>query len=199
MDRRGTGACHADALLIVDVQTAFVSGAEAVPGSPALVRTVRDLLERARAARALVVHLQNDGPSGAADEPGTPGWKLYLPVARTRDELVVRKSADDGFRDTGLAGELRGRGVRSVVICGVLSEMCVGATARTALGLGFGVVLPHDAHGTYDIPESPEFGARVPARVVARVAEWALGDTVRLVPRAVAVGFVAPPQVRSEW
>jgi hypothetical protein len=37
-------------------------------------------LARARAVGAVVIHLENDGPAGAVDQPGTPGWELYLPV-----------------------------------------------------------------------------------------------------------------------
>jgi hypothetical protein len=36
-----------------------------------------------------------------------------------------------------------------------MSEMCVQATARTALARGYRVVLPHDAHGTYNVPAVP--------------------------------------------
>lgn len=46
-----------------------------------------------RDAGALVVHLHNDGHVGAADEPGTGGWKLLFPPAA--GELVIRKSDDD--------------------------------------------------------------------------------------------------------
>ncbi|SCK59861.1 Amidases related to nicotinamidase [Streptomyces sp. SceaMP-e96] len=46
-------------------------------------------------------------------------------------------------------------GSRPWRLCGVLSEMCVSATARTALARDFRVVLPHDARATYDIPTAP--------------------------------------------
>jgi hypothetical protein len=36
-----------------------------------------------------------------------------------------------------------------------MSEMCVSATARSALQRGIVVVLAHDAHATYDIPAMP--------------------------------------------
>ncbi|KAJ1567158.1 hypothetical protein HK405_006948 [Cladochytrium tenue] len=178
----------AEALVVVDVQVAFVSGDGAVPGAGALTQAVAGLVARARAGGAVVVHLQNDGPAGAEDEPGTPGWELYLPV----HEVVVRKTGDDGFDGTGLEGLLRRRGVRRLAICGVMSEMCVSATARTALRLGFGVVLPHDAHATYDIPAAPGISDGVPAAMVSRVAEWALGDEVDIVAHAAGVSF-APP------
>lgn len=44
-------------------------------------------------------------------------------------ETVVRKSTDGGFVDTELGDLLDRRGVRRVVVAGVVSEMCVSATA----------------------------------------------------------------------
>ncbi|MCK7625529.1 isochorismatase family protein [Streptomyces sp. RS10V-4] len=182
------------ALVLVDLQSAFVSGAGAVPAADRILDRARSLLARARAAGALVVHLQNDGPPGAADEPGTPGWRLHLPAAPGPLERVVRKTEDDGFDGTPLGGLLDGAGATALAVCGVLSEMCVAATARAALARGHRVVLPHDAHGTYDIPAAPGISGTVPAAMSARAAEWALGDEVELVPHAAAVPFVPPPR-----
>ena len=161
-----------EALLVIDVQTAFFAGREAVPDGERVLDRSRDLIDRARTAGALVVHLQNDGPPGAVDEPGTPGWELHLPV-RSDDprERVVRKTDDDGFGGTPLGDLLTGAGVRSLAVCGVLSEMCVSATARTALERGYRVVLPHDGHATYDIPPAPGISERVPAAMSSRAAE----------------------------
>ncbi len=179
------------ALLVVDVQSAFVSGGEAVPDAARVLDRTRDLLSRARAAGALVVHLQNDGAPGTVDEPHTPGWELHLPVAPGPRETVVRKTDDDGFEDTRLDELLTGAGVRELVLCGVLSEMCVSATARTALRRGYRVVLPHDAHATYDIPAAPGISEAVLAAMSSRAAEWALGDEVEIVARAADVPFAA--------
>ncbi|GAA3131273.1 nicotinamidase-related amidase [Kribbella aluminosa] len=175
-DAPASGAC--DALIVVDMQTAFVSGPDAVPGATQLLDRVRDLLDRARKAGAVVVHLQNDGPPGADDEPGTPGWELYLPVNPGPREHVIRKPRDDGFDATPLGEVLVSAGVRSLAICGVMSEMCVRATAQTAISRGYQVTLPHDAHATYDVPAVPGVSALVPAHIASRVAAWSLGDQI---------------------
>ncbi|MEU7132880.1 isochorismatase family protein [Streptomyces sp. NPDC046261] len=180
------------ALLVIDVQSAFVSGAGAVPEADRLLARVTDLISGARAAGALVVHLQNDGPPGADDEAGTPGWELRLPVEPGPAEVVVRKTEDDGFYETHLQDLLSRSGVRALAVCGVMSEMCVSATARTALELGYRVVMPHDSHATYDIPAAAGISGPVPAAMVSRVAEWALGDGIEIVAHAAEVAFTAP-------
>ncbi len=73
-----------------------------------------------------------------------------------------------------------------------MSEMCVGATARAALERGFEVVMPHDGHATYTIKAAPDISGEVPAEMVARVAEWALGDEIEIVPRTTDVNFTNP-------
>lgn len=182
----------AQALLVVDVQKAGVTGDRAVPGAAALLDRTADLLARARAAGALVVHLQNDGEPGAGDEPHTPGWALHLPVATGPAESVIRKTWDDGFEDTALGEVLAEAGVGSLAVCGLMSEMCVQATARTALARGYRVVLPYDAHATHDVPAAPGISEAVPAAVVSRVAAWAISADADVTTPAAGVAFEAP-------
>ncbi|OCI91945.1 isochorismatase [Rhizobium sp. AC27/96] len=175
-----------DALLVVDVQNAFVEGPGAVPGHATLTSMVELLLEKARSAWAPVIFLQNDGPAGAPDEPFQAGWKLHFPPRS--GELVIRKTNDDGFDGTDLDAILTAFGARDLVISGMLSEMCVAATARAALRHGYGVLLPHDAHATYDVPAGPG-SEGVPAAMAARAAEWSLGDEVCICASAREVRF----------
>ncbi|WP_432122656.1 isochorismatase family protein [Streptomyces sp. S1] len=181
-----------DALIVVDVQSAFVTGAGAVPAAERLVDRTADLIARARRDGALVVHLQNDGPPGSEDEPHTPGWELHHPVEPGPLELVIRKPEDDGFRRTPLGGVLTGAGVRAVAVCGVMSEMCVQATARTALARGYRVVVPHDAHATQDVPAVPGVSETIPAATASRVAAYALGSDAEVTAPASAITFTAP-------
>ncbi|MER7913118.1 isochorismatase family protein [Streptomyces sp. NPDC096068] len=181
-----------DALIVVDVQSAFVTGAGAVPAAERLVDRTADLIARARRDGALVVHLQNDGPPGSEDEPHTPGWELHHPVEPGPLELVIRKPEDDGFRRTPLGGVLTGAGVRAVAVCGVMSEMCVQATARTALARGYRVVVPYDAHATQDVPAAPGIAGTIPAATASRVAAYALGSDAEITAPAAAVTFTAP-------
>ncbi len=177
----------ADALVVVDVQNAFVSGAEAVPGYARLLAAVAAMIENARASGVPVIFIQNDGPSGAVDEPHTPGWELHF--TPRPGEHVARKELDDGFDGTGLDDLLVASGVETIAICGMLSEMCLAATARTAMAIGYGVILPHDGHATYDVPPGPGGSPAVPAHLAARAAEWSLGDEVTIMATASDVSF----------
>jgi nicotinamidase-related amidase len=165
------------ALVVVVMQRGLLTGPVAVAGATALTERVEELIRRAVDAGALVVQLQNDGQPGQVDAPGEPGWELALTGG-----TVVRKSTDDGFSDTRLAELLADRQARRIAVCGVLSEMCVSATARSALAHGLGVVLPHDGHSTYDLDD-------IPAAVVARGAEHPLGGQPEVVASTANVAF----------
>lgn len=165
------------ALVVVDMRCGLLAGPQAVVGAAALTGRIETLIGRATAAGALVVQLQNDGAPGQPDEPDGPGWELALSGG-----TAVRKSTDDGFAGTPLGALLAMRSVRRIAVCGVLSEMCVSATTRSALARGLGVVLPRDGHSTYDLDD-------IPAAVVARVAEHALGDQPEIVASTTDVVF----------
>lgn len=177
------------ALVVVDVQQGFVTGEAPVPSASALLSSLSSLLGAARSAGAFVVHLQNDGPPGSTDEPSTPTWELHF--TPLDGEPVVRKLEDDGFAGTPLGSLLEARSVKRLAVCGLMSEMCVAATARTALARSYGVVLPHDSHATFDVPPSDAFPTPVPAAVASRVVEWSLGSEVELVPSWSDVPFAA--------
>jgi len=169
----------AHAVVVIDMQRAFVEGSGAIPQIGTVLTAAQRQVKAARAAGALVVFLQNDGAAGEPDQPETAGWTLaFEPQV---GDVVVRKKHDNGFVGTDLDSLLRDRDVKTISICGVMSEMCVAATARSAMERGYEVVLAHDAHGTYNVPALATGEPEVPAELAARAAEWSLGDDV-LIP-----------------
>lgn len=190
MERSESVEATADALIVVDVQVAFVTGIEAVPDHPTLLAAIEALMTAARTAKVPVIFLQNDGEPGTVDEPHRPGWALHFPPLA--DESVVRKTTDDGFDGTPLHRLLAASAVQTVALCGVLSEMCVAATARAAIQRGYHVILPHDAHATYDVPAGPGGSPMVTASMAARAAEWSLGDEITIAASVADIRFSKP-------
>ena len=161
------------ALLIIDAQHGFLDGEAAIPNAGVVVDRIAALLASARSAGTLIVHLQNDGAPGMIDEPGTTGWFIHPRLTPELNEMVLRKISDDGFEGTELETILTHKHVARIAVAGLLSEMCVSATVRSALKRGIDVVLVHDAHGTYSLDD-------IPSSIVSRVAEHALGDEIEL-------------------
>ena len=115
----------------------------------------------------MIVHLQNDGARGTMDEPETTGWFIHPRLTPEPDEMVLRKTGDDGFEGTELETVLARTHVTRIAVAGLLSEMCVSATVRSALKRGIEVVMVHDAHGTYNLDD-------IPSSIVSRLLNMLL-------------------------
>jgi nicotinamidase-related amidase len=153
------------ALLVIDVQSALI--ASAYRGVDVLA-VVRGLVERARAAGTPVIYLQHCHATYQPMKKGAAGWHIHADVAPTPNELVIEKTASDGFYETNLHSELDHLGVKRLIICGLQTEFCVDATCRAAFSRGFEVVLASDAHATTD--------AVAPASVVVQHHNYALAN-----------------------
>ena len=137
------------ALMLIDVQRNMLEPPTPVPAAASIREALQDLLLRARGAGALVIHVQNDGPLGEPDEPGTDGWQLVFPAGA--GELIVRKDQPDTFAaNPALAKDLAAQEITEVVIAGMQSNYCVAESSRGALKHGLQAILASGAHATYD-------------------------------------------------
>jgi len=114
-------AAAAQALLTVDVQRGWVSGSHAVEGAKELLDRLGDGLSAARDAGALVIHVQDIGDADSSVPSGSFGRELALPVLP--GEVILPKTVDDAFVETGLEQLLRTSGIQALVIGGLQSEM----------------------------------------------------------------------------
>jgi nicotinamidase-related amidase len=164
------------ALIVVDIQNDyFPGGAHPLEGPEAAAGKARHLLDAFRSSGEPVVHLQHvwDAPDAAFMRPGTAGVEIH-PLMTPRDgETVLQKAHPNGFLGTPLEDTLRGLEVDSVVVCGMMTSMCVDATVRAAVDLGFDASVAHDACATCDL----EFAGRtVPGADVHAAFLAALAD-----------------------
>eukprot|EP01062_Namystynia_karyoxenos_P049086 TRINITY_DN37505_c1_g1_i2.p1 TRINITY_DN37505_c1_g1~~TRINITY_DN37505_c1_g1_i2.p1 ORF type:complete len:473 (+),score=122.12 TRINITY_DN37505_c1_g1_i2:82-1419(+) len=104
---------------------------------------------------------------------------------------VITKRTFDGFHGTGLDAELRGRGVGAVAVCGVLSDKCVLATARSASRLGYRVVWARDASAAG--AESEQARLRHDS-ALETAAAWAEVLPARLIAARLRPGPAAAPR-----
>ena len=148
------------ALVVVDMQNDFVTegGTLVVPDAAATVPVIAGLLDRARAAGMPVVFTQDthrDGDPEFAIWPphareGTWGWEIVEALTPLAAETVLRKPRYDGFYGTPLDHLLRQWGVRTLVICGTVANICVHYTAASAALRWYDVVIPRDAVSALD-------------------------------------------------
>ena len=83
-------------------------------------------------------------------------------------ELVVAKHASSSFEGTDLDAQLKAKGVKKLVVCGLQSEFCVSNTTRSALQLGYAVSVAQDGHSTW--PSEGRSAAEIETDVNTRLA-----------------------------
>lgn len=139
------------ALLIVDIQNDyFPQGKMELEGSLAAASNAARVLEAFRDSALPVIHVQHlsINPGATFFLPGTEGSEIHETVSPAPGEAIVRKHFPNSFRDTDLHARLVEMGVKRLVICGMMTHMCIDATARAAFDHGFQCTLVGDACAT---------------------------------------------------
>jgi len=145
------------ALVLIDMQTDFLEPTGRIGVHYANTDTpirsgmegCRRLLVACRAAGMTIAHSRShrygstvrDELVGTSDE----GYELHPTLRAQPGEIVVDKWTYGAFASTPLEEELRARGVTRILLCGVLTNVCVFATASQAVDRFFRVCLVEDA------------------------------------------------------
>ena len=135
------------------------------------------LLEAARQAGLLIVHTREghradlsncpaakltrggktfigqQGSMGRILIQGEPGHDIIPELYPLSGEPIIDKPGKGAFYATDLHLILQARGIKSLIICGVTTEVCVQTTAREANDRGYEVLIPEDCCASY----FPEF------------------------------------------
>jgi len=154
------------ALLIIDVQNDyFPDGNMELVGATQAGENTKKMLEYYRAHQLPVIHIKHIATNAGATFflPNTPGAEINALVAPLKDEKVIIKHYPNSFRETDLQEYLQSKGIKNLVITGMMTDVCVESTTRAAFDLGYKNTIIGDACATRD----RELGSEViPAAVV---------------------------------
>ena len=170
------------ALLIIDIQKDYFPGGKYPLVEPlAAAQKAYMLLQCFREHGGHHVHIQHIAlkPDASFFVKGTAGSDIHDSAAHFEGEPIVYKHEPNSFLNTKLLDMLKDWEVERVVITGMMSHMCVDATARAASDLGFKVIVAEDACATRDLKFD---GTVVPADHVHKAFMSALqsyGDVMK--------------------
>ena len=102
------------------------------------------------------------GPMGRILVRGEPGHDIIPELAPILGDPIIDKPGKGAFFATDLDLILRNRGVTTLLVCGVTTEVCVHTTVREANDRGYRCIVVSDACASY----FPEFHA-VALRMIA--------------------------------
>ena len=145
------------AVLIVDMLFDFClpGGAMVLPGYENLLGPQNAVIRALRAAGGTVIYIVDaHRPQLRRDREflkraphcieGTPGCDIVPELDRDPADIVVLKRRFSGFFNTDLDLTLRDMMVDTVIVMGVVTNICVRSTVHDAFFHGYRVIVPHD-------------------------------------------------------
>jgi nicotinamidase-related amidase len=103
------------------------------------------------------LRIGDPGPKGRILIRGEYGHDIIDELAPADGELVIDKPGKGSFYATGLDDTLRSRGITSLIVTGVTTEVCVHTTVREANDRGYECLVLADCVGSY-FPEFQRYG-----------------------------------------
>lgn len=142
------------AILVVDMLNDFVYGALACDRGKAIIPATAHLLDEARKAGVPVIFCNDAHIKGIDRElklwgdhaiAGTEGAKVIPELNASEGDYIVPKRRYSGFFQTDLDILLKELGVKTVIMTGLHTHMCVRHTSADAYSLGYDVVVAREA------------------------------------------------------
>ncbi|MGE1027022.1 cysteine hydrolase family protein [Bacillus sp. GMs2/2] len=142
------------ALLLVDIQNDYFEGGNMELFQPEKAnQKTKEILEVFRRKNQTVIHVQHIAANEGATFflPNTWGSQIHQDVQPLSNETVIPKHHPNSFFNTNLLETLQKEKIEQVVVCGMMTHVCIDATVRAASDLGFQCIVIEDACTTKDL------------------------------------------------
>ena len=156
------------ALVVIDLQRGIVAPPSAPHSSTDVVARAAQTAAALRKAGGTVVFVHvtpsadgkdglkpiTDAPVGAGGRTLPPDWAEIVPeLAPQPSDVIITKRQWGAFYGTELDLQLRRRGVDTIVLCGISTNIGVESTARDAYERGYNQIFVEDAMAARDVEE----------------------------------------------
>jgi nicotinamidase-related amidase len=159
-------------LIVIDCQNDFIKDAssyEARMLDEKLIGRIGHLIQWTREQKLPIIYTQHSiKPDKSNEEFGEPknvraciidtkGWGIIDSLKPRDGETVIQKNKYDAFYQTNLEEKIKKTGADTLILCGVLTNNCVRATAEGAHYRNFKLVIVSDCcGGTSYLPEKTD-------------------------------------------
>ncbi len=164
------------ALVLIDLEHSIVSAvhsqaAEVIKNANLLSSALRQAGGTVIYSHVLITEMlqqQVDTPAPKDGSPPANASDLVPEIDRQPGDVVVTKRQWGAFYGTDLEQHLRRRGIRTVVMGGIATNMGVESTARDAFDRGYDLVFAEDAMAAFS-PAAQEFAVKNIFPLIGRV------------------------------
>jgi len=139
------------ALLIIDVQNDYFEGGKLELNNPnEVLQNIERILMIFRERKLPVIHVQhiNNREGATFFLPNTDGVLIHKNIIPLDNEYLVIKHTPNSFFETNLLDIMKENNINNIVICGMMSHMCIDTTTRACKDFGIKVTLLEDACAT---------------------------------------------------
>ena len=156
-----------EALLIIDVQNDYFPGGTCELHNPEKSeKVIQRLISESRSVGRPVIYIQHfNEPDDFFFLEGTKGAEISERIAPLPEDKVIVKRYPNSFLETELDAYLKEIGAEELIVCGMMTHMCVDTTVRAAMDYGYKVTVVADACATKDLEYN---GETVPAETVQK-------------------------------
>jgi nicotinamidase-related amidase len=153
------------ALVGIDLQRGIVARPSGPHASSEVVARAAQMATAMRAAHGTVVLVHvtpspdgkdslrpvTDAPGPAGGSSPPPDWSEIVPELRPETtDIVITKRQWGAFYGTELDLQLRRRGIDTIILCGISTNIGVESTARDAFERGYQQIFVEDAMAAHD-------------------------------------------------
>ncbi|MDU2378629.1 MAG: isochorismatase family protein [Enterobacter cloacae] len=168
------------ALIVVDIQNEYYAGKDfrgqmVIPDGDKVLKNSQKLVSYAHQKGMQVYFVRHIAPK---DSPlfaeGSVYARFHLDLQPSARDAIITKATPSAFVGTDLDNQLKKKGIKKVIVIGLMTHMCISSTARDAVPLGYNVIIPEDATATRDLDDGQ--GRVVDHKALQRAALAGVAD-----------------------
>lgn len=142
------------ALLVIDMLNDFIRGSLKIPKAEDIIANIKRLVDAFHDHKMPVVYVNDSHIEGVDQElrlwgnhaiSGSWGAQVVDELQPRKGDIIVRKRRYSGFFSTDLDLTLRELNVKTLVLTGLATDICVQHTAADAFFRGYKVIVVSDA------------------------------------------------------
>lgn len=164
-----------EALLIIDVQNDYFPGGTCeLYHAYEAEKKIQLLIQESRTQKRPIIYIQHiNPPEDTFFLEDTYGCEISERIKPLPDDKVIIKYYPNSFYKTELDSYLKEKDIKKLIVCGMMTHMCVDTTVRAAIDYGYEVDLVADGCATMDLEISGEV---IPAQIVQKAFLASLKD-----------------------